>query len=97
VPVTAIDPSTIISPRVYEQFGLVDQRETEGSLEFCSAGFIPSSSGRTYDRAECLDHGTEVPSVSVIEIDDRWVLEDGFDVEEDAMSTTEQPWRSETP
>jgi hypothetical protein len=118
VPVSAIDHSTTISQRVYEQFGLVDQRETEASLELCSAGFTLSASGKTFDRAQWeqtmvgrkvapydtrhvinnmrvvsttddevvvhyigvvhrLDHGTEVPSILVVDVDDRWVLEDG--------------------
>jgi hypothetical protein len=118
VPVSAIDHSATIRQRVYEQFGLVDRRETEASVELCSAGFILSASGKTFDRAKWeqamvarkvapydtrhvinnmrvvsttddevvvhyigvvhrLDHGTEVPSVLVIDVDDRWVLEDG--------------------
>jgi hypothetical protein len=118
VPVSAIDHSATISQRVYEQFGLVDERETEASLELCSAGFTLSAGGMTFDRAQWeqrmvgrkaapydtrhvfnnmrvvsatddevvvhyigvvhrLDHGTEVPSILVVDVDDRWVLEDG--------------------
>jgi hypothetical protein len=119
VPVTAIDHSNTISQRVYEQFGLVDQRETEASLELCSAGFTLSAGGMTFDRAQWkqmmvarkiapydtrhvinnvrvvstptddevvvdyiavvyrLDHGIELPTISITDVDDRWVLENG--------------------
>ena len=118
MPVSAIDHSATISQRVYEQFGLVDRRETEASLDLCSAGFTLSAGGKTFDRAQWeqamvrrkvapydtrhvinnvrvvsttddevvvhyigvahrLDHGTQVPSILVVDVDDRWVLEDG--------------------
>jgi hypothetical protein len=118
VPVTPIDHSTAISQRVYEQYGLVDQRETEASLKLCSKGFTLSTTSKTFDRAmweqmmvgrkvapydtrhvinnvrvvsaaddevvvhyigvvHRLDHGTEFPSILVVDVDDRWVLEDG--------------------
>jgi hypothetical protein len=118
VPVSAIDHIATIGQRVYEQFGLVDQRETEASLEFCSAGFTVSAGGKTFDRSQWeqmmvgrkgapydtrhlinnmrvvsstddevvvhyigvvhrLDHGTELPSILVVDVDDRWILEDG--------------------
>jgi hypothetical protein len=118
VPATAIDHIATISQRVYEHFNLVDKREAEASLEFCSAGFTLNAGGKTFDRAQReqaavgrkvapydtrhlinnmrvvsstddevvihyigvvhrLDHGTEVPSILVVDVDDRWILEDG--------------------
>lgn len=118
MPVTSTDHTTTISQRVYEQFGLVDQRETEASLALCSAGFTLSTGDKTFDRPKWEqmmvarkvapydtrhvinnvrvvsstddevvvhyigvvhrhDHGTEASSISVVDVDDRWVLEDG--------------------
>lgn len=118
MPVSAIDQGATISQRVYEQFGLVDRRETEASLDLCSAGFTLRAGGMTLDRAQWeqamvrrkvapydtrhlinnvrvvsatddevvvhyigvahrLDHGSEVPSILVVDVDDRWMLEDG--------------------
>jgi hypothetical protein len=111
-------PQHYHQPARLRQFGLVDQRETEASLKFCSVGFTLSTTGKTFDRAKWeqmmvgrkvapydtrhvinnmrvvsatddevvvhyigvvhrLDHGTEVPSILVVDVDDRWVLEDG--------------------